>query len=359
MRTLWKTIKIDLAPLVFVSLNTLDTLTSIPRSDDKVTVGAHELPPNARAVFVSHRWFRPWHMEKECLDNGHEWAGHAHPDDAQGTKLALIRDGCRELAKAMGWDESQVYCWIDFCCVEQDDVPRKIAGIDSLLGYAAACDAVLIPCAEVPPSEGKTTVDVIPGGYGERGWTRLESMTFQFVSAFLPRPPEGMPSLINAVARLPEGGLFHKQFTYEMGDYRKKPSKGILYSEDDRDLIRGREEMMIDCVRDNLGNRDAVTHFANHNTLRFLDMGDQGVRKLTEAALMPTKTPDGTWTHNNALSTLNLTGAPSSPAHSPPRDLLDTPPVHPLPSAAPSRLLCFSVLFPAAGADVIIKGWGV
>ena len=46
------------------------------------------------------------------------------------------------------------------------------------------------------------------------------------------------------------------------------------------------------------------------------------------------------------------------PAHSPPPDLLVILPVHPLPSAAPSRLLCCSLLFPAAGAAVIIKGMG-
>ena len=40
--------------------------------------------------------------------------------------------------------------------------------------------------------------------------------------------------------------------------------------------------------------------------------------KALAGALAPRQNPDGTWTHNNALSTLYLWGAPSSAAHSPP-----------------------------------------
>ena len=307
MRRLWETIKADEAPMVLVSLRTLDGLASIPRSDDNVTVPVGELPTNARSVFISHRWIRPWPKQKDCVANGHEWAGHAHPDDAEGTQLALIRDGCRELAKAMGWDESQIYCWIDFCCIEQDDKPRKTAGIESLLGYMAACDAVLIPCSEVPPSEGKTVDEAIPGGYGERGWARLESMAFQFVSAFLPRPPNAVSSLINAVARLPDGGLFHKQVAYEMGDLQKLPSKGALFSEGDRSLIKSREQELFASVADNLVDSDAATHLAKHNMLSNLNMGYQGVRNLAGAVLKPRKNPgDGSWSFNTEITLLDL-----------------------------------------------------
>ena len=307
MRKLWGTVNTDLAPLVLVPLSTLDTLTSIPRSNDKVTVRADTLPPGARAVFVSHRWLRPWDTEKECLVNGHEWAGFPHPDDAKGTKLALIRDGSRKLAKAMGWEESQIYCWIDFCCVEQEDEPRKVAAIESLLGYVAACDAVLIPCSKVPSPEAKA-VDSIPGGYADRGWTRLESMSFHFVSAFLLRP-EGMPSLITAVARLPEGGLFHKQFCYEIRkDFFKWACEGGMYRESDRELIKSREQEMYGFVMGSLGEGAAITNFANNNMVKYLDMGPQGVRDLAEAALKPTKNQgNGSWSFKTGITELDLT----------------------------------------------------
>ena len=46
-------------------------------------------------------------------------------------------------------------------------------------------------------------------------------------------------------------------------------------------------------------------------------IGAEGAKALA-GALAPRQNPDGTWTHNNALSTLDLRSAPSSPAHSPP-----------------------------------------
>ena len=46
-------------------------------------------------------------------------------------------------------------------------------------------------------------------------------------------------------------------------------------------------------------------------------IGDEGAKALA-GALAPRQNPDGTWTHNNALSRLDLSGAPSLPAHSPP-----------------------------------------
>ena len=46
-------------------------------------------------------------------------------------------------------------------------------------------------------------------------------------------------------------------------------------------------------------------------------IGAEGAKALADA-LAPRQNPDGTWTHNNALTDLGLGGAPSSPAHSPP-----------------------------------------
>ena len=62
-----------------------------------------------------------------------------------------------------------------------------------------------------------------------------------------------------------------------------------------------------------------------------------------------TTTPSPTWALEVRL--------PRRPTPLPP-DLLVIPPIHPLPSAASFCLLCCHLLFPAAGADVIIKGAG-
>ena len=44
------------------------------------------------------------------------------------------------------------------------------------------------------------------------------------------------------------------------------------------------------------------------------DIGAQGAKALADA-LAPRQNPDGTWTYNNTLETLELNSAPSLPAH--------------------------------------------
>ena len=121
------------------------------------------LPDQAHVVFISHRWLRPWWTKEECEGEGHVWAGAPHPDDAKRSKHSLVVRGVRQMAQEKGWDEGSLYVWLDFCGIEQDDVPRKLAGIRALLGYVLASDAVLVPCAE-RPDDGTQDVDQIPLG---------------------------------------------------------------------------------------------------------------------------------------------------------------------------------------------------
>ena len=65
----------------------------------------------------------------------------------------------------------------DFCCIDQDNPDKKMAGVRSLRGYVCACDALLIPSPH-KPNKGAFTVDLVPGGYGGRAWTRLESFVW-------------------------------------------------------------------------------------------------------------------------------------------------------------------------------------
>jgi hypothetical protein len=111
----------------------------------------------------------------------------AHPDDAAGSKHKLICAGIRKLAERKGWDITNVGLWLDFCSIEQDNNDLLLAGVKSLRGYISICDAVLIPSPEVPAASVRT-VDQITGAYGERGWTRLESMSFYTVSIVCNEP---------------------------------------------------------------------------------------------------------------------------------------------------------------------------
>ncbi len=133
-------------------------------------LNVNDVPGDMKLIFISHRWLRP------DVD-----PAKAHPDDAQGSKHKLICAGVRKLAAKKEWDVKKVGLWLDFCGVEQDDDVLLKAGVASLRGYISICDAVLIPSPEVPQA-GANTVDKIPGEYGGRAWTRLESMSFYTVS---------------------------------------------------------------------------------------------------------------------------------------------------------------------------------
>jgi hypothetical protein len=117
----------------------------LPRSSDRLTCNISQVSFEEKMVFISHRWLRPWHTQKKCEGYGHVWAGNAHPDDYEGSKHELICAGIHKLAAKKGWEVSQVFLWLDFCCIEQDSPTLLKAGVASLRGYVSLCDAILIP----------------------------------------------------------------------------------------------------------------------------------------------------------------------------------------------------------------------
>jgi hypothetical protein len=172
------------APMHVVSFQTFKLHGELPRSSDHLTQPVSLLPGEAKIIFISHRWLRPWHTQHECEEQGHPWAGMAHPDDQAGSKHALICAAIQKLAEQKAWNlDTQVFLWLDFCCVEQDDSHLLLEGVKSLRGYISICDAVLVPSTEVPALGGEKTVEKIAGEYGDRAWTRLESLSFYTVSA--------------------------------------------------------------------------------------------------------------------------------------------------------------------------------
>ena len=137
-KQIWETVKQDRAPMVVVSLAAFEAHGRVPRSSDGMATPFLALPSGAKVLFVSHRWLRPSADPAE-----------AHPDDAEGTKHRLLCRACREVAARSGWKEPDVHVWMDYFSIHQDDVAAKLAGIASLRGYAAACDAMVVPCPEV------------------------------------------------------------------------------------------------------------------------------------------------------------------------------------------------------------------
>ena len=99
---------------------------------------------------MSHRWYRPWQTREECEANGHEWAGQPNPDDESGSKYRNTVATIEKLVDEHGWQDEldDVYVWMDFFGIDQDDPVRKVAGVRSLMGYSALCEMMLVPYPE-------------------------------------------------------------------------------------------------------------------------------------------------------------------------------------------------------------------
>ena len=222
------------APLTAVPFARLRALGRLPRSDEGAAVPP---APGDHLVFVSHRWLRPWTTRAECEAHGAEWAGAPHPDDGAGTKHRTLLRGIEMLAAERGWPLDRVGVWLDYACISQDDAELKALGIRSLLGYAARCALVLVPCESLPKFP---VVHEVKGGYGERGWTKLEAFTFYVLSLLrhLPRPELYCCTLDGAAPLRLDFNVLPDSM----------PSGGVLYSEADRAPIRAHEHTLLDAL---------------------------------------------------------------------------------------------------------------
>lgn len=270
LKKIWSTVDKD-ASMRVISLVDLKALGRLPRSSDGKTVLLEEVPEEAKIVYVSHVWLRPWHTKEDCESNGHEWAGMAHPDDAKGTKHGLLCRALEALAKKkakQGWDASKTYVWLDFCGVEQDDAVLRAKTSRSLLAYLAVSDLVVIPSPSVPP-EGALTSDRVPGEYGERAWTLLESLGFFGVCALRGEDspevwvaaddPHGQDAHVGkgkCQLQISYAPLFLERITYVLG---KVPSSGVLFSEGDRWQVEQHETAVFEFVEQCLERRDYIT----------------------------------------------------------------------------------------------------
>ncbi len=125
----------------------------------------------------------------------------------------------------------------DFSCISQDDPELKAAGIKSLLGYAARCELVLVPCPQQPQHP---VAHMVSGGYGDRAWTRLESFTFYCLSLLR---NQDFPNIYTVATD--SDGVRRIDFNM-LPD--SMPSSGVLFSEADRESIVEHEHTLLDAV---------------------------------------------------------------------------------------------------------------
>jgi len=117
----------------------------------------------------------------------------------------------------------EVYLWIDFACIEQDDHAEKIKGIRSLVYYVSKCQTMIIPTRGMDYQQIHLSKD-----YGERAWCRFESFLFSVISK-VRVPSEAVQSFFisskrNSIAKY----HYHEHY---------RPSKGELTDKEDIDDI--------------------------------------------------------------------------------------------------------------------------
>ena len=130
------------------------------------------------AVFVSHTW---WLRPKDATSHDTGQPDYQEGDKANLKYRTTVR-GVERLIEERGLDRSKVVLWIDWFSIEQDDRALKLAGVESLIGYATRCEYMLIPVEveeRIEELGGCASFD--PGSlpaYGPRAWCRCEWFIF-------------------------------------------------------------------------------------------------------------------------------------------------------------------------------------
>eukprot|EP00930_Biecheleria_cincta_P028547 TRINITY_DN19924_c0_g1_i9.p1 TRINITY_DN19924_c0_g1~~TRINITY_DN19924_c0_g1_i9.p1 ORF type:complete len:938 (+),score=145.15 TRINITY_DN19924_c0_g1_i9:115-2928(+) len=241
-------------PMKVVPLDAFLAHGKLPHSRDHLQ---RDVEQSDFVVFISHRWWN---------------AASNEPDNVEGQKYGML---CRALEALKRRVPSQslgsIVVWIDYACIDQDDVVQRDLGISSLVSYAARSDFLIIPVGYSPESVSSFRTAMHPidlVDYGERAWCRLEVYVFLCVAEITQKPLDcyayglipssmsqsciGKSSMYSASAmatgqhsmacgllkcRL-EGfrrlGVKHNSAAFS---FAHLPTNGLLTVEDDRELI--------------------------------------------------------------------------------------------------------------------------
>ena len=143
----------NLTRMVVVPFPAFLAAGKIPRRSVKDEAHCHvsvdDVGPDGKVLFFSQRWLTP------CGDP-------ASPDDADGTKYKSVVSAAKAWAALNGGvPDEQIFVWIDYACVDQDDVPELTRGVNSLGLYVCSTDAF---------------ITIEHASYFDRGWCLLECL---------------------------------------------------------------------------------------------------------------------------------------------------------------------------------------
>ncbi|KAL3910809.1 MAG: hypothetical protein SGPRY_008921, partial [Prymnesium sp.] len=99
------------------------------------------------------------------------WLGFRYPDPNSDHFPAIVR-ACYALCASRQVDPAEMYVWVDYTSIPQENYFTKQLAIESLAQYASSCRYFLIVAPDVPHADsGKQCNEET---YGRRGWCRLE-----------------------------------------------------------------------------------------------------------------------------------------------------------------------------------------
>ena len=124
--------------------------------------------------------------------------------------------------------------------IYQDDPEVKGKGVESLIHYTTLCKYMLVPTEERELTGHAATYPEFIPNYGERGWCRAEYFIFS-LSAEMQETVQD----VQLYAMTTDGRLHQYPKVNVLGD-EYMPSGGDLTNPDDRKLIKGLEETILD-----------------------------------------------------------------------------------------------------------------
>ena len=250
-----------LYPMKVIRWTSFKELGALPRSDDAETRGLLEdfegfdstKDGRLSCVFVSHSW---WERETPKT---------AKPDYTSGDKANLkfrvICAGVQQMIEREALEPTHLALWVDYYSIDQIDEGKKQAGVSSMVHYTSQASFMLIPV----PTENVVTDDFGPdsdpaecvayypedvGGYGSRGWCRVEFFIFslfhEMKAAYDASVQGGDGSLkLYAAGSSPHSLQQFKVVEFLGGDRGDMPSQGAFTFESDRKSIVQLENLVI------------------------------------------------------------------------------------------------------------------
>ena len=198
---------------------------------------------------------RRWHRDfKDATNDPNDPYDKGAPDYQSGEKKnrkwEIIVQGVQTLIRNRKLNENEVFLWIDWQSIYQDDKVEKLKGVMSLLKYVTLCEYMLIVTdleSIMPGDYGKPNRI---RGYGDRGWCRIELFIFGLLAEMVGKGEDIQLYVIGdkeQTRRGPIWGFEHvRGFEIDGRHHKGLPSEGELSNPNDREVVKGIEDKLID-----------------------------------------------------------------------------------------------------------------